>query len=81
MLSVIQYKAAGHFCKAKDATPTTSSKLTEWFGSDYDDCIEMLALDPDITAFDCLSDGYLMVVEGVKISLDLSESRRKVISG
>ena len=68
MLLVIQRKATSHFRKATDATPATSPKLTEWFRSDYDNCIDMLALDPDISAFACLSDGYLTVVKGVKIS-------------
>ena len=61
MLSVIQRKAAGHFRKAMGAT-IMSPRLTEWFGSDYE--IDMLALDPEITVFSCLSDGYLTVVEG-----------------
>ena len=68
MLSIIQRKAASHFRKATDATATTSPKLTEGFGLDYNDRINILALDPDITTFACLSDSYLMVVEGVKIS-------------
>ena len=80
MLSVIQHKAAGHFRKATNTTAKSSPKLIEWFGPDYDDRIDILVLDPDITAFVCLSNGYLTVVEGVKISRDLSESRRKVIS-
>ena len=73
MLSVILYKAATHFRKATHTTATMSPKLTEWFGSGYDDCINMLALEPEITAFIYLSDGYLMVVEGITILWDLSE--------
>ena len=63
MLSVIQHQAADHFRKATDAT-TISTKLTEWYGSNYDKHINILALDHEITAFVCLSDGYLTVVEG-----------------
>ena len=81
MLSFIQRKAAGHFHKATYATGTTSPKLIKWFGTDYNNHIDMLALDPGITAFACLSDGYLTVVKGVTILQDSLESRHKVISG
>ena len=80
MLLVIQCQAASHFRKATDAT-TIYPKLIEWFGLDYKGRIGMLILDHYITAFACLSDGYLTVVEGVNISRDLLESRHKVVSG
>ena len=67
MLSVIQRQATSHFRKAMDAT-VTYPKLTEWFGLDYDDCIDMLVLDHKITAFACLSENYLTMVEGANIS-------------
>ena len=41
----------------------------------------MMILDHEITAFKCLTDAYVTVVEGLAISWDLLESRRKVISG
>ena len=40
----------------------------------------MLALDPDIIVFACLSNGYLTVLEGVTIVWDFLESICKVIS-
>jgi len=61
MLSVIQRQAVGHFRKVMDTT-TTSTKLSEWYTSDYDERIDMLALDHEITTFVCLSDGYLMII-------------------
>ena len=66
MLLVIQRRASGYFYKAVD-THTTSTKLSKWYNSNYDKRIDMLALDYEITAFACLSDGYLTVVEGINI--------------
>ena len=80
MLSVIQRQATGHFPKATDTT-AISPKLTEWFSLDYNNRIDILALDHEITDFAYLSNGCLTVVEGLNISQDLSEARRKVVSG
>ena len=41
----------------------------------------MMVLDHEITAFACLSNGYLTVVESVNILRNSSESRLKVVSG
>ena len=80
MFSVIQRKAVDYFHKATVST-TTSPSLIEWFDLDYEEHIDMLALDTEITTFACLSNSHLMVVEVVTVLRDLSESRYKMISG
>ena len=80
MISVIQCQAAGHFRRATD-TATIYTKLTEWYGLDYDKRIDILALDHEITAFACLSNSYLTIVKGVNMSQDSTESRRKLVLG
>ena len=72
MLLVIQRKAVSHLCKATMDTPTTSTKMSEWYESDYDKIIDMLALDHEITTFACLSTGYLTVVDSLEILPDLT---------
>ena len=71
ILTAIQRKTAGHCRKATDATGPASPKLAEWFGLDYDNRFNIFVLDLNITAFACLFDGYLTVVEVVTISRDL----------
>ena len=80
MILSIQHKAVGHFRKAMDAI-TSSTNMSKWYNSDYDERIDMLALDHEITAFVCPSAGYLAFVEGLVISQDLTESRPKGVSG
>ena len=71
ILTAIQRKAVGHYRKTTDDTDPASPKLAEWFGLDYDNRFNIFVLDLNITAFACLFDGYLTVVEVVTISRDL----------
>ena len=80
MLSTIQHKAASHFCQATD-TPMKFKKLSEWFDLDYDEKVDMMTLDREITSFVSLVGRYVMAVEGMTISRDLSELRCKVLFG
>ena len=80
MLSTIQHKLVSHFCQGMDA-PTASKKLSEWFDSDYDERLDMMMLDQEITSFVCIIDSYVTVVEGITILQGLSELRYKVFSG
>ena len=73
MLSAIQSKTTGHFFQAMD---NFLQKLLEWFDSDYNNHMAMMNLDHEITAFVCLVDVYVTVVEGLAILRDSSESRR-----
>ena len=69
MIWFIHRQAAGHFRNDIYAT-TPYIKLSEWYELDYNEKIDMIGLDHKITAFACLSNGYLTVIEGLDISQD-----------
>ena len=50
--------------------PTTPTKIKEWTKIDHDDKLDLWMIDLDITFFACISNSFVMVLEGIFVSQD-----------
>ena len=78
MLTQTQRTYVGHFC-TKPAQLTISTKAKEWFGTSYDDRLETLMMDPDMTGLVVVSD-YVPVLEGPPILRHLAMRSIRILS-
>ena len=71
---------AGEF-RVKPKELQLSSKVEEWASSDYEEKLDMFMTDPDVTAFICVHNNFVTVVEGVSVTRDPDSKQAKICSG
>ena len=74
MLTPQQRNSAGHF-RTKPDPLTISTKVEDWFEASYHDHQESLMTDHEITGLVVVTDGYVTVLEGPKVSRGARNNR------
>jgi hypothetical protein len=74
MLTPQQRNAVGHF-RTKPDLLTISIKVEDWFEASYHDRQESLMTDHEITGLVVVTDGYVTVLEGPKVSRGARNNR------